>query len=249
MATGKCVSYLRVSTSRQGRSGLGLEAQRQAVADYLTGGQGPLIAEFVEIESGKVNDRPALAKALATCRLHGAKLVVAKLDRLSRNAAFLLTLRDAGIEFVAVDLPDANRMTVGIMAVIAEHEREMIGARTRAALQAAKMRGVRLGMPGNLSVQARRLGAAVSAGVRSTRVDQRAADLAPILLEIQATGGASLRQIAAALDERGIPAARGGRWSAAQVQRLLERRRSRSLARASVPGSGEEPSPEGLLDQ
>lgn len=115
----KVVAYYRVSAERQGRSGLGLEAQRKAVGDYLPGGRWTLVAEHTEVESGKVNDRPELQKALADCRLHGATLVVAKLDRLSRDAAFLLTLRDAGVEITAADMPDANRLTVGIMAMIA----------------------------------------------------------------------------------------------------------------------------------
>src|SRR6478752_175451 len=150
MATGKFVAYYRVSTARQGRSGLGLEAQRHAVAEYLNGGRWKLVAEHIEIESGRKNERTELRAALSACRLHRATLVVAKLDRLSRDAAFLLTLRDSGVNFVAVDMPDANRLTVGIMAMIAEHEAEAISARTRAALAAAKRRGVRLGNPTHL---------------------------------------------------------------------------------------------------
>lgn len=223
MASGKFVSYLRVSTARQGRSGLGLEGQRHAVAEYLNGGRWTLVEEFVEQESGKVNDRPELLKALSACRIHGAKLVVAKLDRLSRDAAFLLTLRDAGVEFVAVDMPDANRMTVGIMAVIAEHEREQISARTRAALAAAKRRGVRLGNPANLTSDARRKGSAAGVAARRAAADQRATDLAPILDELRARGCTSLRQLSRALNERDIPAARGGMWTAAQVRLLLSR--------------------------
>src|ERR671911_796243 len=142
MAQGKFVAYYRVSTERQGRSGLGLEAQRKAVEDYLNGGRWQLLAEFVEVESGKREDRPKLAEALALCRLHGATLVIAKLDRLSRDAHFLLGLQKAGVDFVAADMPDANKMTVGIMALVAQHEREMISERTKAALAAAKARGV-----------------------------------------------------------------------------------------------------------
>src|SRR5690348_16777797 len=142
----KFVSYLRVSTARQGKSGLGLEAQREAVRQFVTSRAGHIIApEFVEVESGKRNDRPELVKALKRCRLTGAKLIVAKLDRLSRNAAFLMTLRDSGADFVAADLPEANTMTVGIMAVVAQHERETISHRTKAALAAAKSRGKELG--------------------------------------------------------------------------------------------------------
>ena len=145
MAEGKFVSYLRVSTARQGRSGLGLEAQRQAVEDFLNGGNWQLVKEFVEVESGKNADRPQLAKAFQLCRLIGAKLVIAKLDRLSRDAHFLLGLEKAGVDFVAADMPQANRLTIGIMAVMAQHEREMISERTKAALAAAKRRGVKLG--------------------------------------------------------------------------------------------------------
>ena len=112
----KIVSYLRVSTQKQGRSGLGLEAQRRAVADFLGRGRGELVAEFVEVESGKRDDRPKLAEAMALCRLHNATLVIAKLDRLSRDAAFLLGLQKAGVRFMAVDMPEANELVVGIMA-------------------------------------------------------------------------------------------------------------------------------------
>lgn len=223
MASGKFVAYYRVSTARQGRSGLGLDAQRQAVQDYLNGGRWSLIGEYVEVESGKRNDRPELDKALAACRIHGATLVVAKLDRLSRNAAFLLKLRDERVDFVAVDLPEANRMTVGIMAVIAEHEREMISARTKAALAAAKRRGVRLGNPAHLDRRARRKGTGASAKVRAALAAQRAADLTPIVDELRSTGATSLRELARGLNDRGIPTARGKQWTAAQVQRLLAR--------------------------
>src|SRR3982751_4388726 len=153
MAKGRYVSYLRVSTDRQGRSGLGLEAQRRAVEDFLNGGRWELIDEFVEVESGKREDRPKLAEALALCRLHNATLVIAKLDRLSRDAAFLLGLQKAGVRFVAADMPEANELVVGIMAVVAQAERKMISARTKAALTAAKARGVRLGKPENLRNQ------------------------------------------------------------------------------------------------
>src|SRR3954447_12356056 len=153
MAKGRYVSYLRVSTDRQGKSGLGLDAQRKAVADFLNGGRWDLIAEFVEVESGKRDDRPKLAEALALCRLHNATLVIAKLDRLSRDAAFLLGLQKAGVRFVAADMPEANELVVGIMVVVAQAERKMISARTKAALTAAKAMGVRLGKPENLRNQ------------------------------------------------------------------------------------------------
>ena len=145
MAEGNFISYLRVSTAKQGASGLGLEAQRKAVDDYLDGGRWKLRAEFVEIESGKRDDRPELANALKACRAYKATLVIAKLDRLSRDAHFLLGLQKAGVKFVAVDIPEANEMVVGIMAVVAQAERKMISDRTKAALAAAKARGKVLG--------------------------------------------------------------------------------------------------------
>lgn len=221
MSNGKFVAYQRVSTARQGRSGLGLEAQRYAVAEFLNGGRWRLIAEHVEIESGRRNERPELQRALSACRLHGATLVVAKIDRLSRDAAFLLTLRDSGVDFVAADLPGANRLTVGILAMVAETEAEAISARTKAALAAAKRRGVILGNPAHLTRRARLQGTVASAQVRSARSAQRAADLAPIIGELRAAGAQSLRELASGLNARGLPTSRGGEWSATQVQRLL----------------------------
>src|SRR5690242_3194944 len=145
MAEGRLIAYYRVSTARQGRSGLGLEAQRSAVRVFLNGGHWTLLAEHTEVESGKQDARPELTKALNSCRLTGATLVIAKLDRLSRDAAFLLNLEKSGVEFVAADMPNANRLTVRLMAVIAQEERELISDRTKSALAAAKARGVRLG--------------------------------------------------------------------------------------------------------
>ena len=139
---GKFVAYFRVSTDRQGKSGLGLDAQREAVMSYLNGGSWTLVSEFTEVESGKRSDnRPQLAAAIAACKRQKAKLVIAKLDRLSRNLAFIAALMESGVEFVAADMPHANRLTVHILAAVAEHERQMISERTRAALQAAKKRG------------------------------------------------------------------------------------------------------------
>jgi DNA invertase Pin-like site-specific DNA recombinase len=222
----KWVAYYRVSTERQGRSGLGLEAQREAVRTFLAGKGWPPIAEVVEVESGKRRDRPRLAEALALCRLHGATLVIAKLDRLARNAAFLLNLRDAGVRFVAADMPDANEMTIGIMAVVAEHEAAMISARTKAALAAAKARGVSLGGrregSGDLSREAAK-GRAASAALRASKARQRAADLSGIIADLRAAGATSLRDLAVGLNARNIPTPRGGTWSAVQVSRVLKR--------------------------
>jgi DNA invertase Pin-like site-specific DNA recombinase len=223
MAEGWFVSYLRVSTAKQGHSGLGLEAQRKAVADYLNGGQWQLVTEIVEIESGKRSDRPKLEEALRLCRLHNATLVIAKLDRLSRDAHFLLGLEKAGVDFVAADMPSANRLTVGIMAMVADEERRMISKRTKDALAAAKARGKRLGGDrGNLSGGGTK-GYAASLATRQAKARSRASDLAPVIEELKASGAVSLRQIAAGLNARGIRTARGGEWSAMQVQRVMER--------------------------
>ncbi len=145
MKTGKYIAYYRVSTQRQGKSGLGLEAQQAAVKDHLNGGRWQLVAQITEVESGKRKDRPKLAEALKLCRVHGATLIIAKLDRLARNVAFVSALMDAGVEFEAVDFPQANRLTIHIMAAVAEHEAKAISERTKAALAAAKVRGVKLG--------------------------------------------------------------------------------------------------------
>ena len=221
MAEGRFVSYLRVSTARQGASGLGLEAQRQAVTDYLNGGRWTLITEVVEVESGKRNDRVKLAEALKLCRLHGATLVIAKLDRLSRDAAFLLNLQAAGVRFVAADTPEANEMVVGIMAVVAQAERKMISTRTKAALQAAKARGQVLG--GDRGVKPSHDTAVKGATALKAKANARAADLSTTLDEIRAENITTLQGIADALNARGIPTARGGRWQPVQVSRVLAR--------------------------
>jgi DNA invertase Pin-like site-specific DNA recombinase len=205
------IAYYRVSTDRQGRSGLGLEAQRAAVVRYLAGIGGTLLAEHTEVETGKRNDRPELQKALAACRKHKARLVIAKLDRLSRNVAFIATMMDAGVEFVACDNPHATRLTLHILAAVAEHEREMISARTKAALQAAKARGVRLG----------RNGERLASANRATAVD-RARQIEHVLAELNQSG-MTTREIAAELTARGIRTPRGGRWHPQTVRRVMER--------------------------
>jgi DNA invertase Pin-like site-specific DNA recombinase len=222
MATGKFIAYYRVSTQRQGRSDLGLEAQKEAVRSYLNGGAWQLAGEFTEVESGKRKDRPKLADALAACRVHGAKLVIARLDRLARNAHFLLGLKEAGVEFVAVDMPDANHLTVGIMALVAEHTAKTISDNTKVALAAAKARGVKLG---GFRAGAKLTAKARQAGVKAVqaRADARAADLAPVVRELQANGATSLRGIADELNRRGIRTPRGGQWMAGSVSQLLAR--------------------------
>ena len=215
-STGRFVCYYRVSTKRQGRSGLGLEAQREQVRNFLNGGDWSIVSEFVEVETGKRADRPEFAKALAASRLHRATLVIAKLDRLARNVHFVSSLMEAGVEFVAADNPHANRLTIHIMAAMAEHEAEMISTRTKQALAAAKKRGIKLGGNRGFLPNARMRKASAAA------LEKRTADRAA--LELQASGATSLRAIAAGLNERGIPTARGdGEWSATQVMRVLER--------------------------
>lgn len=222
MATGKFVAYYRVSTKRQGMSGLGLDAQRESVRAFLNGGDWRLVAEFTETESGKDDARPQLAAALAACRLHRATLVVARLDRLTRNAGFWFQLRDAGVRITFVDLPEATDMIVGIMALVAEYEGRMISERTRVALAAAKRRGVVLGNPEHLTNAARRKGSKVAADARMTEADQRARDVATVALPLR-EGGASLREIARELEGAEIPTPRGGTWSADAVRRVLLR--------------------------
>jgi DNA invertase Pin-like site-specific DNA recombinase len=214
---GRFIAYYRVSTDRQGKSGLGLDAQKKAVEDYLNGGPWQLVGEFTEIESGKRSDRPELEKALEACRRQKAKLVIAKLDRLSRNLAFIATLMESSVEFVAVDNPHASKLTVHILAAVAQHEREMISERTKAALQAAKARGKRLGNP-KLSKAAARGTAAGKAAA-----DQFAANVLPVIREIQTSGVTSHNAIAAKLNERRVKTARGGRWSHVQVGMILAR--------------------------
>jgi DNA invertase Pin-like site-specific DNA recombinase len=212
----KFVSYLRVSTARQGRSGLGLEAQREAVRAFVESRAGRIISpEFVETESGKRNDRPQLQAALGRCKATGATLVVAKLDRLSRNAAFLLTLRDSGVPFVAADMPEANTLTIGILAVVAQAEREAISARTKAALAAAKARGVKLGNPGGSGNLRPGFGSVAASEAARTFAQH----LLPMVGELEANG-LSLNAIARRFNEDGIRSRRGGIWTAKAISNL-----------------------------
>lgn len=222
------VAYFRVSTQGQGRSGLGIEAQRDQVARYIERTGGDVVAEFVEVESGKRNDRPELAKALAACRARGAVLIIAKLDRLARNARFLLSVvegvGEAGVAFC--DLPDlpagpVGKFMVTMLAAVAELEAGMISQRTTAALQAAKARGVKLGNP---NLQAGTPGAAkVASMAAQAKAQAKAADVLPYIEAARKAGATSLAQIAAALEARGVRTARGGScWAPAQVARILK---------------------------
>jgi DNA invertase Pin-like site-specific DNA recombinase len=221
----RAVVYYRVSTARQGASGLGLEAQRVAVEALCTSRGWSIIAPpFQEVESGKRSDRPELLKALEQAKLTGARLVIAKLDRLSRDATFLLTLQDSGVRFVAADMPDANDLTVGIMALVARQERQAISRRTKEALAIAKARGVRLGNP-NGAAAFRRAGKGTGAAIAavSANATSRADQLRPVIQRLQAGGVASLGGLAAALNEEGILTPRGGRWHASSVRNLMAR--------------------------
>jgi len=206
------IAYYRVSTDKQGRSGLGLEAQQEAVAPY----RDQITHSFTEIESGSDNHRPQLAAAIAMCKSTGATLLIAKIDRLSRDAGFLLTLRSSGLAIMAADMPHVGTLEFGIRAVFAQHEREEISRRTKAALAAAKARGQKLGSP-----NPRAGGLAVSAHLRA----QKAATIAkvmPIVRDLQQLGMTTTREIAQGLTERGIQTATGATtWHSAQVSRLL----------------------------
>jgi DNA invertase Pin-like site-specific DNA recombinase len=213
---GKFVSYLRVSTDRQGKSGLGLEAQRSAVDDYLNGGRWELVKEFVEVESGKRNDRPQLAEALRVCKQKKAKLVIAKLDRLARNVHFISGLLESGVEFIACDMPAANKLTIHILAAVAEAEAEAISARTKAALaKSEKKLGGRRVSAGRWRVIGDNLRAE-----RSKLAAEFAAAIRPTIEEIKEQGHTTTRAIAEELNKRKFAAPRGGEWSATQVWRI-----------------------------
>jgi DNA invertase Pin-like site-specific DNA recombinase len=216
MPAGRFVAYYRVSTARQSASGLGLDAQRSAVQTWLNGGDWSLLGEFTEVESGKVSERPQLAAALNLCKLTGSTLVIAKLDRLSRNVAFLANLMEGAVDFVACDNPHATRFTLHILAAVAEHEAVMISQRTRAALQAARERGVKLGgYRGSVAPDT-----ALAAAARVAKANIYADMLAPVLAELN---GMSLHQAAAELTRRGVVTPRGGVWTATAVRRVMLR--------------------------
>lgn len=207
------IAYYRVSTDKQGRSGLGLDAQRQAVAQFVAG-RGETLAEFTEIESGRKNDRPQLAEALAQCRRYKAILVIARLDRLARNVNFISGLMESRVDFVAVDMPEANRLTIHILAAVAEHEREMISKRTKDALRVAKARGTRLGNPNPLPASRQ-----ATAALKS-QTEEYHGTVRPLLQDLHQQG-LSLSAIARELNRRKVSTARGGLWYATTVQNIL----------------------------
>ena len=218
MSQTRYIAYYRVSTAAQGRSGLGLEAQQAAVKAYLQGRDHDLAGQFIEVESGRNSERPRLGEALALARKLKATLVIAKLDRLARSVSFIANLMDAGVEFVACDMPAANRLTLHIMAAVGEAEARMISERTRAALQAAKARGVRLGNPTNLPE-------AQAAGHRTMieDADNHAAKVVGTIREIVRGGVYSVHKIADKMNERCVPTRRGGAWSGSSVLNTLRR--------------------------
>jgi DNA invertase Pin-like site-specific DNA recombinase len=221
MANGDFISYLRVSTRQQGDSGLGIAAQRDAVSRFLNGGEWRLLAEYVEVESGRNNARPKLAEALAMCRLTGATLLCAKLDRLSRNAAFLLNLRDSGVKFVAVDNPHVDEMTVGILAVVAEAEAKAISRRTIDALRSARQRGQKLGGTYRFSRADQEKGLQLGTLRRSENARRFRAEIQPHVVQALAEAG-SLSGAASILNARGIRTSRAKSWTAMQVRRIME---------------------------
>lgn len=210
VAEQRYVTYYRVSTDKQGRSGLGLDAQRVAVSQFLAARPATVVAEFVEVESGGKDDRPRLLEALATCQRAKAALLIAKLDRLARSVAFVARLMDGDTEFVAVDMPHASRFVLHIMAAVAEHERQIIGERTRAALGAAKARGVRLGANGAALAELHKASAAA-----------HAKEIFPAIVAARRLGARTTRQLAESLNGMGISSREGGRWHPASVARVL----------------------------
>jgi DNA invertase Pin-like site-specific DNA recombinase len=221
MAKGRYVSYIRVSTARQGASGLGLEAQQEAVTRFLNGGSWELVAEFKEVETGKGSDalvkRPQLRAALDACRKQGATLVIAKLDRLARNVHFVSGLMESKVKFVACDMPDANELTIHMMAAFAEHEAKRISQRTKEALAVAKARGVKLGKAGAANLRP-------NVEQRQAAADAFAEKLRPIFTGM-VTEKLSQRGMVERLNSYGMPTSTGevGKWRLSQVQRLLSR--------------------------
>jgi len=220
------VSCLRVSTARQGRSGLGLEAQRETITNYLNGSKWKFLEEFVEIESGKDDDRSKLEEALTACQRRKATLLIAKLDRLSRNVAFIANLMESSVDFIAVDFPTANRLTIYILSAMAQYEREMIIKRTKDALKAAKARGVMLGKPENLTEKAARKGRAPGTAIRQRKAREYAERFQP-MLRAYLNDGMSLNAIAGRLSEDGELTPRGlTNWTATRQSGISSKRKA-----------------------
>jgi len=231
----KIVAYMRVSTQKQGKSGLGMEAQESAIGHYAASQGARIIGEYTEIESGKSTDRPQLAAALHHAKVTGATLVIAKLDRLSRSASFTLTLRDSGVRFICCDMPEANDLTIGVLAVVAQAEAQAISRRTKDALKVARKRIAETGQRGHRRVKRlgnpngadalRRAGRGNRAAIAkvSLNADQRAKDLKSVVADIRESGAVTLKAMARALNDREMVTPRGGRWHASSVANLLKR--------------------------
>lgn len=219
----KLIAYIRVSTTRQGLSGLGLDAQRAAVAAYATANGHQIVCEVQEVESGKRCDRPQLDRALSLCRVHRATLCVAKLDRLSRDLAFIACMMRDKVKFVCCDNEHANETTIGMLAVFAQHEAKCISERTIAALAQAKRRGVVLGGSRShlLTSAERARGQALGGAARKRAARERYSAVLPIVRDLQEAGCVTLQQIASGLNERGVPTAAGTTWHPVQVSRVL----------------------------
>ncbi len=224
MSPVRYVAYYRVSTAAQGRSGLGLEGQQAAVTAFLATQDNELIASFTEVESGKNADRPQLTAALALARRQKAKLIISKLDRLSRNLSFLANLIESSVDILIADMPTANRLTIQLMAVVAEHEARMISERTKAALAAAKARGVILGNRASLIAAQ-----PIAREVIAKHADQHADDVMPTLKQIIKSGVRSVHIVAQQLNQRGVRTARGGQWHGTTILNLIRRRGFDSL--------------------
>jgi len=209
---GNYVAYYRVSTDEQGRSGLGLEAQKKAVEEFLNGGDWDLVAEFTEVESGGKSDRPEPEEALKLCKRRKATLVIAKLDRLARNVHFISGLMERGVKFCAVEFPNADPFMLHVHAAMGEHERRLISQRTKAGLERAKARGVKLGRNGK-----------ALAKQNAARAKSQAKELRPVIRRLRKEGVTTTRAIAAALNDQGIKSARGGQWHPQTVSLLLKR--------------------------
>ncbi len=213
------VAYYRVSTDKQGRSGLGMEAQQKAVEDYVVGVSGFLIAPpFIEVESGKKKDRPELIKALAHAKRHKAILIVAKLDRLARNVSFVSALLDSGVDFRAADMPQANRFMIQIMSAVAEYEAQLISERTKAGLAARKARGLPMGNPQNLLK-----GNSPAPAMNRAKANAVAERMRPVVKAIQDEGVSTVRGICEQLNDRGYITDKGNYWHPTSVSRLLKR--------------------------
>lgn len=222
---GRFIAYYRVSTDKQGKSGLGMDAQKQAVRDYLNGGNWELLGEYTEVEGGGKDDRKALAQAILDCKLKNARLIVAKLDRLSRDLHFITSLQKAGVPFIVAEMPDANEFTINIFAAMAQHERKLISERTKAALTQAKKNGKKLGSP---VIQA---GGRIPGSGNPANANKKRADLAAmyanqmmVIIEVaRRSGRENLREIADELNKLGYSTRRGSEWTPTSVKRVINR--------------------------